>query len=315
MPIELVTGKDDNGRRLDRILRKTFPDTSLSLLHRLLRQGKVTVNKKRENNPSAKVNQNSIIEIYADLIVNRENGKVNNNTMKKIPEIIWYGAGLAIFNKPAGIASHGPDSLDKILFEAHFFEKLPVSLSFKPGPLHRLDKPTSGLIAFSLTLEGAIKFSRLLHDHKIIKTYLAIVDGCITKEAIWQDTLIRNKSEKKTIIKKAGMRSKNSNDKTSKFAITTIRPLAGNKNHTLIEAKIKTGRTHQIRAQAAAHGYPLSGDMKYNNNTHYPGYFLHAYKMEFTEIPEGFPSVVIAPLPQAFRNQIKTLQLFGNYSF
>jgi len=303
MTIELKTGPDDAGRRLDRILRKSLPDYSLSLIHRLLRQGKVLVNGKRVGFDE-RIQSGMMIQIK--LAVNHDNKPVNTNNAiispaLPLPEILWRGSGIIIFNKPVGLVSHGKDSLDTLV-KAWLTGTLPASLSFKPGPLHRLDRSTSGIIAFSESLEGARLFSRLLRERKIKKTYLAIVEGSVNGDEEWQDELSRDTTLKKTFT---GSRT---GAVTARHAITAVKALASNSLCSLIEAHIVTGRTHQIRAQAASHGHPLAGDVKYGGHR-MPGggFYLHAWKMELEECPADFPQPLIAPLPDAFRSQIGIL--------
>jgi len=300
MTIELKAGPDDAGRRLDRILRKSLPDYSLSLIHRLLRQGKVLVNGKRAD-PDERIQPGMVIQVKSN--VNHNDKQVNK--VKKtalpalpLPDILWRGSGIIVFNKLSGLASHGKDSLDTLV-NAWLAGKLPDSLSFKPGPLHRLDRPTSGAIAFSENLEGARLFSRLLRERKVKKTYLAVVEGRVSENEEWQDELSRDTALKKTF---AGGKT----DKT-RNAFTAVKTLASNGSYSLIEARIATGRTHQIRAQAAAHGHPLAGDVKYGGHRIPGGFFLHAWKMELEEAPAGFPQPLIAPLPAAFRDFIENI--------
>ncbi|MDR0456051.1 MAG: RluA family pseudouridine synthase [Treponema sp.] len=304
MTIELKAGPDDAGRRLDRILRKSLPDYSLSLIHQLLRQGKVLVNDKRAG-PDERIQPGMVIRLTST--VNHNIKQVNHNhksacptlppaNRQALPEILWRGSGIIVFNKPPGLASHGKASLDTQV-KAWLAEKLPDSLSFTPGPLHRLDRPTSGAIAFSETLEGAQLFTRLLRERKLTKTYLAIVEGQINGDEEWQDELSRDTTLKKTF---AGGTQAHS-------ALTTVKTLAVNALYSLIEAHIVTGRTHQIRAQAAFHGHPLAGDVKYGGNHRTGGFFLHAWKMELGEGLPDFPRPLVAPLPEAFQSQIQTL--------
>jgi 23S rRNA pseudouridine955/2504/2580 synthase len=328
---ELIAGKDDTGRRLDRILRKALPELSLSLIHRLLRQGKIRVNDQPAS-PNTRIEQGMVITINnvnhdANTVnvnpVNLKNKLVNNNMVnhKKsmvnknnspaaLPQILWRGSGIIVFNKPQGLSTHGPHSLDSIV-NTYLSGALPCSLSFKPGPLHRLDKPTSGAIAFSETLEGARLFSVLLRERKLEKSYIAIVEGCIEKDELWRDVLAHDKKIRKTFVNANGATSPGARE-----ALTTVKTLASNGEYSLIEARIKTGRHHQIRAQAASHGHPLAGDFKYKGLA-LPGsgkarggaYFLHAWKITYIgrDIPDGFPSVIIAPLPESFQSQISAL--------
>jgi len=273
--MELVTGENDNGRRLDRILRKALADCPLPLIHRLLRQKKVLVNGKpgKANDRIERGVKISIGLLTAPSLENTQTPAPNARHFPP-PEILWQGMGLIAVNKPAGLAVHGRDSLDEIV-RFYLADKLPPSLSFKPGPLHRLDKPSSGIVVFSTSIEGARLFTSLMRERKIGKTYLAVVEGIVKSEEIWQDELIRDKEKKKTFISQIAA--------GGKTAVTKVTPLAEEGNYTLIKAEISTGRTHQIRAQAAFHGHPLAGDKKYGGKKFGRGFFLHAWKLEFLE--------------------------------
>ncbi|MCL2721473.1 MAG: RluA family pseudouridine synthase [Treponema sp.] len=279
--MELITGENDEGRRLDRILRKALPDHPLPLIHKLLRKGQVLLDGRPAKaqdrvNLGVKISIPSFKKAKPDLTDKPAASLAS-------PDIIWQENGLLAVNKPPGISVHGPNSLDSMV-QLFLKDKLPASLSFKPGPLHRLDKPTSGIVIFSSSLEGARLFSSLMRERKVRKTYLAVVEGIIKKEEIWQDDLIRDKEMKKTFIDK--------NKTSGKTALTSVKPLVVKDNYTLIEAEILTGRTHQIRAQAAFHGHPIAGDKKYGGYSNKNGYFfLHAWKLEFLNFS------IKAPLP------------------
>ncbi|GHU65765.1 RNA pseudouridine synthase [Spirochaetia bacterium] len=322
MAFSLIAAADDDGRRLDRILRKALPHLPLSALHKLLRKGRVLVNGKKAR-PETRVNSGETISIEGFAMEDTAEGENKPNPPQTaiqppairaaIPklDILYENEGLLILNKPAGLAAHGENSLEEQVL-SYLMPKIPPSLSFKPGPLHRLDKPSSGIITFSTSLEGARNFSALIRERKIKKLYIAIVDGSISEKSLtWEDDLVRDKDEKKTYI--AG-----DDAKKSQRALTLITPLGFAQNHTLILAEIETGRTHQIRAQAAAHGHPLSGDKKYGGRA-FPGsrgcgFFLHAWILEFREIRENPKDIrglqkIQAPLPENFCNKIS--ELFG----
>jgi 23S rRNA pseudouridine955/2504/2580 synthase len=292
--VELITGDNDKGRRLDRILRKALPEHPLPLLHRLLRQERVFVNGKR-----AKANDrlDSGVKISIPSLEDAVKPAVTAKSFP-CPEILFQGSGFLAVNKPVGISVHGDDSLETMV-RSFLADKLPPSLSFKPGPMHRLDKPSSGIVVFSASIEGARLFSSLLKEQKIRKTYLAIVEGNLEKEEIWKDSLIRDKNKKKTLVSE----KKSDNSKT---AIIKIKPLSTTGKYTLVIAEIATGRTHQIRAQTAEHGHVLLGDKKYGSNEK-GGFFLHAWIMEFLDF------YIEAPLPQRFIKKIENL--FGKDLF
>ena len=286
--MELVTGENDEGRRLDRVLRKALPEHSLALIHRLLRQGFVFVNGKSAK-AQYRLKNKDVISIPS-LKEPRSFLSPLPVACSLMPDILWQGQGLIAVNKPSGITVHGKNSLDEIV-RAYLADKVSPSLSFKPGPLHRLDKPSSGIVVFSTNIEGARSFSELMRERKVKKTYLAVLEGAIDCEEVWEDKLVRNKTMKKTFVSSGG-----------KMAITKITPLKSMNKNTLVMAEITTGRTHQIRAQAAAAGHPLAGDRKYGSVATFGkgGFFLHAWKLEFRDVESSLDVLLEAPVPAAF---------------
>ena len=321
MPISLIAAADDSGRRLDRILRKALPDLPLSAIHRLLRKGGVLVDGKAMS-ADYRVLAGQTIMLRSPVpspksqIPKPQSPVPSPYSLTDI--ILFEGAGLLILNKPAGLRVHGRESLEDLVL-SYLEPKLPPSLSFRPGPLHRLDRPTSGIIAFSTNLEGARFFSAMMRNRILKKQYLALVSGVIEKTEIWEDKLARDGRRKKT-FRSFG---------EAKTALTKITPLLGDGVRTLVLAEIETGRTHQIRAQAAAHGHPLLGDKKYgamqNEALDYTGRFLlHAWRMEFSVktventdntqyeglplgLPGGLPRRIEAPLPEKFFEKIQNI--------
>jgi 23S rRNA pseudouridine955/2504/2580 synthase len=293
----LTASVDDHERRLDRVLRKALPDLPLSAIYRLLRRGLVLVNGKAAAG-DYRVRAGAVITLPGE----KTPPAAAPRPPAAPPEILWEGAGLLALNKPAGLSVHGPPPS----LEAQVRSYLPPSpsLSFRPGPLHRLDKPSSGVILFAATLEGARYFSGLIRERRVRKRYLALVEG-IPEEAVWTDTLIRDRERRKTFSGTGG-----------KPALTRIRPLAvsggnpksaGDPAYSLILAEIETGRTHQIRAQGAIRGHPLAGDRKYGGGFRAGGFLLHAWSLTF---PLGEASLTItAPIPPSLRGE--AARLFG----
>ncbi|MDR2759880.1 MAG: RluA family pseudouridine synthase [Spirochaetaceae bacterium] len=305
MALELITGADDGGRRLDRILRKALPDLPLSGVYRLLRKGRILVDGK-PGRAKDRVPPGACIQIPVETGLSRLSGLYPGEDLSgdlPLPDILWEGAGLLFLNKPPGLLVHGPESLETQVLR-YLRGKRSPSLSFKPGPLHRLDRPTSGIIAFSTGLEGARNFSALLRRGKIKKQYLALVEGIPGEQAVWEDWLFRDREQKKTFP------AENPGEKAQK-ALSRVWTVGSSSGYSLIRLEIATGRTHQIRAQAALHGYPLAGDRKYGSGVRAPGILLHAYSLEF--IGEGIssvPKILEAPLPDVFSQRIH--ELFGN---
>jgi 23S rRNA pseudouridine955/2504/2580 synthase len=175
------------------------------------------------------------------------------------------------------------------------------------------------------------------------KYYLALVEGIVEGPEIWEDSLVRDGAAGKTLIAEGpgcprpvpagggnGCKGETP-DAGGAFigrakpqrALTRVSPLkslAAEKQggggasfpagFSLILAEIETGRTHQIRAQAAARGHPLAGDKKYGGHYQPGGFLLHAWKLEFPDTPgRGLPRSITAPPPENFRARIR--ELFG----
>jgi 23S rRNA pseudouridine955/2504/2580 synthase len=334
MPLTLIAGAGDDGRRLDRLLRKALPHLPLSLIHRLLRQGRILVDGKP--GAGSLVIQPGVVIVVPASSPDDEIPDTGQKSRLRpaargetaVPlEILWQGTDLLAVNKPSGLVMHGPGGLDGLVRE-YLADKLPPSLSFTPGPLHRLDQPTSGILMFPVTLKGARLFSGLIRERRITKRYLALAEGTMTAPETWEENLIRDKQRRITLPGIPAGRY------TGKPALTRAYPLGSRDGHTLLLLEIGTGRTHQIRAQAAIHGHPLAGDRKYGGRTLRGGLLLHALSLEFPALtPEEqrlYPetaaelagATLYAPVPGAFLLQIhrffgdilaKTYNNFANF--
>jgi 23S rRNA pseudouridine955/2504/2580 synthase len=309
MPLNLIAGADDSGRRLDRVLRKALRQTPLSAIHRMLRQGMVLVDGRKAGADSRVLAGETITVLgrgYEGASKKQLAPNENKNTLD-LPEILFEGSGLLILNKPAGLSVHGRESVDNMV-QSYLVPKLRPSLSFKPGPLHRLDRPSSGVLVFSASLEGARLFSAMMRDGKIKKQYLAVVEGYVENSEVWKDELFRDSKVKKTFT--GNTDENNSRHAKGKDAITRVKALVGNKDHSLVLFEIETGRTHQIRAQTASRRHPLLGDKKYGGGPLSGGFLLHAWRLY---LPPPFPPMVEAPLPENFKDKIE--KLFGNAGY
>ncbi|MHC6202567.1 RluA family pseudouridine synthase [Breznakiellaceae bacterium SP9] len=309
--MEIQAKVDDDGRRLDRILRKAFPALPLSNIHRFLRKKKILIDGTSKTVCAGTLvcagQRITVPDSWEESAIKAISPATTPHTLHSF--ILKEELGLLFLNKPKGLAVHGPDSLDSLV-RSYLAPKLPPSLSFTPGPLHRLDQGTSGVITFSTTLKGAQFFTQSLQEGSVRKRYLALVDGIIARNETWEDFLYRDSKQKKTLLCEPAT-------DTAKRAVTSVRPLASTAQNsgkqspvTLIMAEIGTGRTHQIRAQAAIHRSPLCGDVKYGGTTLKEGFFLHAYSLTlFQENPNSPEFTIQAPVPVPFRKKIK--ELFG----
>jgi 23S rRNA pseudouridine955/2504/2580 synthase len=296
--ITLCVREDDADRRLDRVLRKALPELPLSALHRMLRR-KLVLTDGRPAGPAEKLRAGTLITlpVYAPHI---RAGAAERETGGPLV-VLFEGLGLLVLNKPPGLAVHGEGDTLERRARAYLAERLPPSLSFRPGPLHRLDKPVSGAIVFATRRDAAAAFSAMLREGTIRKRYLAILEGRLTTGAVWKDTLVRDSAKRITqVTADCGLEN-------GKSALTRVFPLrhAGTNRTALTLAALETGsgRTHQIRAQAAGHGHPLWGDVKYGSRPVHRkgGFFLHAAEIELPSAwPDDAPRVFSAPFPEAF---------------
>lgn len=299
--IHFKIGKDDDGRRLDRVIRKFLSEDNLSQLYKSLRKGLIKVDNKKQS-PDYRVSENSEL-LIADFLIknNQKKQEINTKHFVNISNIsVFQNEHLLILNKPYDITVH--PELSNIVQNQFLNDKNKrTSLSFNSGPLHRLDRKTTGLIVFSQSLIGAKYFSELIQKHNVKKTYLAILEGKLPQEYYWTDS-IEKKDEKGNHFHTVQV---NTNTEKSKLTETKVIPLAYGKYNqldiTLAEFVIGTGKQHQIRAVSSFHGYPLLGDVAYNAKKIAENrFFLHAYKLNFPENSLGIPEEIICDLPKEF---------------
>lgn len=309
-----IITENDEGRRIDRIIRKMFPAIPLSRIYKAFRKGEIRLNKKKVKpdtttrcgdtlfisgffTPGVEDEQNN--EPVTGKRFNTPAASAGKNDLGSL--ILFENNHILALNKPAGLLVHGENSLEEGV-KAYVSQLIPRSLSFKPGPLHRLDRNTSGLIFFSKSIKGARILSDLFKKKICEKYYLGLFDGKIENETEWRDRVYRDKKMKKTYP---------AHNREAPEAITKIKPLFVVKRKTLALCMIHTGITHQIRAQGMIHGHPLTGDKKYGSRipSGYQGhYILHSWGIRFLafNITIGRTSL-FAPLPQKLYKKLKSL--------
>jgi 23S rRNA pseudouridine955/2504/2580 synthase len=309
-----VAGSDDEGRRLDRLIRIMFPETDLGSIYRSIRRGDIRLNQKRAAAHS-RVRPGDRITIRGGSHFSASPPGLRQAGLRQAGEklspalIVFENRHILALNKPRGMLTHGPASLEELVAASSPSPRRD-SLAFRPGPLQRLDRNTSGLILFSRSLYGARRVSALLRERKISKIYLALLDGVLASPQVWTDRLVRDTA---TGISRAaagpGARQRREGARSSgQTARTVVTPLACSAAATLAACRLVTGRTHQIRVQAARHGHPLAGDRKYGGSQRMRGYILHSFllRLDQEDSELGFRSLC-APLPETSRRRIESL--------
>ena len=315
-------GPDDDGRRLDRIIRKKAESACISSVYSAIRKGLIKVNEKKTS-AEQKVKTGDKISIAAFLLHAEQKNALHDShsdshapSSDKIPKIkfetVFQNEFVKIINKPYDVNVHGTNSLASIIEQAYKKESFGTSLSFTPGPLHRLDKKTTGLLVFSNSISGAVWFSKAISDKVIRKFYIGICHGTLQNRQLWNDYIIPDSERKSNFYT---MKIDCSCTDRKNLASTVCTPLAEgiykNKKITLCQFEILTGKKHQIRCQSAFHGIHLLGDTAYGAEKIFEkqDFFLHAYKMIFPkDNPCSIPEELSASVPKNYQ-EFLTLSL------
>jgi 23S rRNA pseudouridine955/2504/2580 synthase len=306
---DFEAGPDDSGRRLDKVLRRLLAELSLSEIYAALRKGKIRVNGSKAE-PNSRIAEGDKLYIHPSLAIEprpplAQRGEDELSDLKDI--LILATNDILFLNKPLGELSQDAESGVSDLsarVRAALAGRSAASLSFSPGPLHRLDRNTSGVLAFSRSAAGARAFTSLVRERRIEKRYLVLVDGEVQESMEWQDRILRDVRSRKSRVNALGDEAR-----------ASMRPLVAASRCSLLLVELHTGLTHQIRVQASSRGIPLSGDSKYGSSPdrgapRTGGYILHALSLGFPEPPfPDIPRTVVAPLPEASRARL--VGLFG----
>ena len=299
---KIKINEDDCGKRIDSYISKINDELSREAVQRLIIESNIKVNGKNVK-PSYKIALNDEIEL------NIPKPKEVELKAQDIPlEIVYEDEYIIVVNKPKGMVVHpangNPDGTLVNAVMAICKESLSgIGGELRPGIVHRLDKDTSGLIIVAKCDKAHIALSQMLKEHKIKKTYIALVKGIIGEnEATINMPIARSKNDRKKMAV----------DKDGKEAITHFKVLGRFKNkYTLLEVNIETGRTHQIRVHLSHIGFPIVGDNIYSsgkNEWNIEGQCLHAQKLDFIHPITNKKMHLEAKLPEYFENIIEELK-------
>ena len=212
-------------------------------------------------------------------------------------QIIYEDNHLLVINKKVGQLVQGDKTGDESLLDS--IKNLIKIRDNKPGNVflglvHRIDRPTSGLVIYAKTSKSLSRLTQMVKNHEIKKTYWAVV----AKEMIPQTQRLVHYLKKNEKNNKAIIFTKPTED--AKEAILTYNIIKALDNYLLLEVDLETGRHHQIRAQLSKAGASIKGDLKYGSPRSNPdgGISLHARKLEFTHPVTKEAIEIIAPVPE-----------------
>ena len=296
----VIVNENDKGKRLDIYIAENFNELSRTMIKKLIESNNILVNDKSEK-VSYKVQANDNISIDVP------EAKETKLKAQEIPlDIIYEDSDIIVVNKPKGMVVHpangNPDgTLVNAILSICKNSLSGIGGELRPGIVHRLDKDTSGLIIVAKNDKAHINMSEQIKERNVKKTYIALVRGNVPEEEATINMPIgrSTKDRKKMAVTKNG-----------KQAITHFKVLKRYSKYTLLEIKIETGRTHQIRVHMAEIGYPVVGDAVYSsgkNEFGIEGQMLHAYKLEFMHPITNKHMELTAPLPQYFEEILKKL--------
>ncbi|NLW69639.1 MAG: RluA family pseudouridine synthase [Eubacteriaceae bacterium] len=215
-------------------------------------------------------------------------------------EIVYEDDSVAVVDKPAGMVVHpAPGNYSGTLVNAlmyHLDGLSAINGVIRPGIVHRIDKDTSGLLVIAKTDKAHRALSEQFEAHSITRVYTAFVHGVFERRfGLINAPIARNVSDRKTFAV-SGRNSKN--------ALTRYSVEKQYKAFALLELRLETGRTHQIRVHMKYIGHPVVGDKTYGVNTSIDGLFkgqlLHAGKLGFIHPVTGDYMEFVSPLPPGF---------------
>ena len=290
--------EEEEGSRLDLLLAKRFPHLSRTYFQRLIEEGFVLINgervKKRET-PEEGDEIEICFQVTKELSLEPEN----------IPlDILYEDPYLIAINKPPGMVVHpAPGHWSHTFVNALIYhcKNCPTPDPLRPGIVHRIDKDTSGVLIAAKTVEAHQALVSLFASRKIEKLYLCVCVGN-PPNGLLSAPIGRNPAHRKemTVLP------------DGKEAITHFSVAAFNQRLSLVVARPKTGRTHQIRVHLKHLKTPILGDelygaMKTNLALGAPRQLLHAYRLTFAHPITGEPLHITAPIPEDMKGWMQQL--------
>ena len=286
---ELTIGQNDAGQRLDRFLAKAVPLLPASLAQKYIRIKRIKLNGARAERDT-RLQAGDVLSLYINdefFDKPREDNAYLTVAAPKL-NIVYEDENILLVDKRPGLAVHPHDGaeygrtlIDQI--QAYLYQKKEwrprEENAFTPALCNRIDRNTGGIVIAAKTAEALRILNQKIRDREIDKRYLAIVEGTLPKkEGSLVGFLFKDAKKNRVFVTDTPQPG-------SKSCRTDYRVLASRNGLTLVECRLITGRTHQIRAQFAHAGHPLLGDGKYGKldkrfDRDYQA--LYSYRLTFT---------------------------------
>ena len=317
--INLLVDKNDDILRVDQFINKYEKDLSRSKIKNLILKKNLSINNKLNDDPSKKIKINDKISLIIP-----EPEEVNLKPYDYKIDIIYEDNDLLVLNKKADISMHpGAGNKDKTLVNAliNYKKKLSnINGELRPGIVHRIDKHTSGLVVIAKNNFTHENLSNQFSEHSIERKYQTLVWGKLRPSNGRIETLIKRSSKNRQLMSVSLSRGKNSitNYKTLEIFEKETVP-----TFSLIECKLETGRTHQIRVHMSYKGNNIVGDQKYKKKfrkikninkdlekkiKNLDRQFLHAVSLGFTHPTKNKRMNFKSKLPNELENILKNLR-------
>lgn len=291
---KVAIGPEEAGQRLDNFLFRRLKGVPKSRVYRMLREGEVRISGRRAK-PEYKLLEGDEVRIPPVRVAERAEVPMTVRIARPLLDrVIYRDDSLLVIDKPAGQAVHGGSGVSLGIIEQLRLE-LPEARFLELA--HRLDKETSGVLVLALKRSALVELHRMLREGEAKKTYLALAVGQ------WRDPVRHIKLSLQKYLTDEGER-RVAVDADGQRAHTIFRLVRRVAEFSLLEAELKTGRTHQIRVHLAASQHPIAGDDKYgdfdvNRALRKRGLrrmFLHAARLEMRHPLTGKSLSLESPL-------------------
>lgn len=288
-----------DGACLDRVVRDALPGAAWSRVRRAVETGKVSVDGQRVTDPTARVRAGQAVEL-------RVAARATVAAPRCAFRIVHADRDVVVVDKPPLVSTVPFDAgerdtlVDLVRAELSRREQRAIP---PLGVVHRLDKETSGLIMFARTLPAKRHLKQQLRFHSVFRRYVALVHGELEGRS-FRSRLVEDRGD--------GLRGSTGNPRLGQLAVTHVSVLERLENATLVECRLETGRTHQIRIHLAEAGHPLVGERVYSRGftgslLEAPRLMLHARELGFVHPRNDEQVRFEAPIPADMARVIAAL--------